>query len=135
MSALTQFMKGLLVWLDLHIHLEDCSDQDREQGEYHVVEGDRPAQPERLSWSHGIEAVGQLHRSEDHIFVEKVQNHLCDSDVVEPPMIEQELPQETELTNCIIGHLSSTSPFLSENADADVGLHDHVDIVGTITNG
>jgi len=49
-------------------------------------------------------------------------------------MKEQQLPKKTELSNRIVSYLGSSGPFLTKYADSDIGFHDHVDIIGTITH-
>lgn len=92
MSALTELMEGFFVGLYFHINLKNCSNKNGKEREDHVVESDWPAEPKRLAWSHSVEAICELYWSEDHIFVEEVKNHLCDSDVVQPSVIEQQFP-------------------------------------------
>ena len=49
-------------------------------------------------------------------------------------MVKQEFPKKAKLTNCIIGNLRSSSAFLAKYAYSDISLHDHVDIIRTISN-
>jgi hypothetical protein len=85
--TLTQLVEGRLGRLQLDIHLKDRPYNHREKSESHVVESDRPRKPKRLTWAHIIETVRELDSSKDHVFVEKVENHLSDPHVVQPPII------------------------------------------------
>lgn len=132
MQALTELMEGFLRRGKDDIHLENGPNDYGEEGEEEVVEGDGPGEPEGLSWAHIVEAVHELGGCEDHVLVEEVEDHLGDPHVVQSPVVEQQFPQEAELSNRVISHLCGSCALLTENTHTDVGLHDHVYIVGAV---
>ena len=134
-STPAELIKRLFCGCNHHVNFEDSPDDHREESEDHIVEGDGPAEPKGLPRSQTVEGIDELDCRKDHVFVEEVQNHLCDSDVVEPAVIEDELPEETELANGVVGHLSSSGAFFSIDTNPYVGFHDHVDIISSIPNG
>lgn len=134
-GAPAELIKSFLCRCNHHVYFEDSPDDYWEESEDHIVEGDGPAEPEGLPRSQAVEGIDELNCREDHVFVEEVQNHLCDSDIVESAVIKDEFPEETELTNGVVGHLSSSGSFFSINANPYVGFHDHVDIIGSIPYG
>lgn len=48
--------------------------------------------------------------------------------------MKKEFPEDTEFTNRIIWYLSSSGAFLTENTNPNMGLHDHVGVIGTVSD-
>ena len=92
MGSSAELMEGSLAGGDVDVNLEDGPDQNGEEGEDHVVEGYWPGEPERLTWAHRVEGEHRLDYCEDHVFVEKVEDHFCYSHVVESTVMEQQFP-------------------------------------------
>ena len=49
MGSSAELVEGSLAGCDIDINFEDGPDENREEGKYHVVEGDGPRKPERLT--------------------------------------------------------------------------------------
>ena len=88
MGSSAELMEGSLAGGDVDVNFEDGPDQNGEEGEDHVVEGYWPGEPERLTWTHRVEGEHCLDYCEDHVFVEKVENHFCYSHVIESAVME-----------------------------------------------
>lgn len=132
MCAFREFMEGRLWRFYEDVDIEDCPDDNWKKSEDHIVEGYWPAQPKGLTRSETIETVYELDSCEHHVFVEEVKDHLRNADIVQPTVIKQQLPKQAKLTDGIVGHLSSSSAFLPEDANSYVGLHNHVDVIGPV---
>ena len=134
MSASAQLMECSFVGCDFDIDLEDGSDEDGKEGEDHVVEGDGPREPEGLARTHGVKCEDGLDNSENHVFIEEVKNHLSNSDVIQPTVMKQQLPEKAKLSNCIVSYLCSSCSFLAKDTYPYVCLHYHINIVCTVTD-
>ena len=132
MGSSTELVESPLAGCDININFEDCSDENREEGENHIVECDGPREPKRLTWAHWVESEYCLNYCEDHVFVEKVEDHFCYSHIVESAVMEEQFPKQAELSDGVVGYLGGSGALLPEDANPHIGLHYHVDVVGSI---
>lgn len=82
-----------------------------------------------------MERVPELRHEKGNVLVEGIENDLADSLVAPGTMHEQQLAEETELTNGNIGTSSSLQTFHAADTDTDVSSLDHRHIVCTVSNG
>lgn len=133
MYSSAELVKSLLCWLQDNVNFEYGPDNHWEKGEDHIVEGDGPGEPEGPARSQIIKAVGKLHRCEDHVLVEKVENHLGNPHVVNSPVVEQQFPQQAKLADGVIGNLGCSRSLLTKDPDPYMSLHYHIYVISPIS--
>lgn len=62
--------------------IKGCSNDQWECSKDQIIQGDVPIIIKRLGWKGTKETKEELRDSEQHVFVEEVQNHLWNSDVI-----------------------------------------------------
>jgi len=103
-------------------------------GEDHVVKCDIEGVEDRLATHQVRKSVEKLRHGEQHVLVEEVENHVALPYVVHAPMDKKQLPKALELPNGeVTGHYR-THAFVAINAYTDIGLLDHITIVGAIAD-
>ena len=81
----------------IHILLQNCSHHKRDAGEGQIIKGHIPVIEDCLCRKTHIEGHVELWESEKHIFVEKVEDHLANSDIIPSAMHQQHSPKHPKL--------------------------------------
>ena len=126
---------GRLPLFVVQILVEHGSDHQRNRSESQVVKGNVPIVENALSGVAIEKAENDLRKSENHILVEEIQNHLSDSDVTPTAVDHQQFPKSLEFGDGVITGLNCSHSFLAVNSNSDMSLLDHVDIIGAISDG
>ena len=71
----------------------------------------------------------------EEILVEEVVDDFCDPDIIVPAVDQHQFSQHLELSYCEIADLHCSPALVAEEADADIGLLDHVAVVGAVADG
>ncbi|KAJ2864202.1 hypothetical protein GGH94_003066 [Coemansia aciculifera] len=113
-------------------HAQGAGGQRRVQ---HVVEHDQRVVEEVGDRPLAEELEPEERHGEDDVLVEEVEHHRRDAQVRPAAVHEQELLQEPELRDRVVGRHDGLQPLLAADANADVGLLDHADVVGAVADG
>lgn len=115
--------------------LEDCLDHDWPRGVEQVVKADVEVIIDRLAREPVDPSEEEVRHCQHHILVEEVEHHFGVAQVEQPAVHEQKPPKHLELTEREVRRVDSLHALVAVQADADVSLADHGNIVGTVTNG
>jgi hypothetical protein len=99
--------------------------RNRQRCEEHVVERNVPVFEHGAGGEVVVEGVEELGDREEEVLVEEVENEFRDSNVIQPPVIQDQIPQELKLVYREVGVLRSSHPLLPENPNSNVGLQNH----------
>ena len=116
------------------ILFEDGPDDQRYAGEDEVEKRDVHVFEEGLTGVTAVEGEDELGEGEQHVFVEEVEDHLCNADVVPSTVDQQQAPEHAEFRKGVVWSLHCTHAFLPEQPNADMCCFDHGDVVGPIAN-
>ena len=75
-----------------------------------------------------------LSEDQNDVFVEIVAYEPADAPIAPSSMHKQESVQVEELTKGVIGGADSLGAFLASHTNTNMRLHNHRDIIGSITN-
>jgi len=118
----------------IYILLKNRPTDEGHRREHNVVQRDVRSVKEALSGEAAIEGEVELWNREDHILVEKVEDHLCDADVVPTAVNQQQPPQPLELRQSVVAGLYSAHSFLAIQAYTNMGHLYHRYVIRTVTD-
>lgn len=119
----------------LVLAVEEGEDHDGEGGEDDVVDLEDPLLVEDLAGEGGVEAEPELGHDEEHVLVEGVGDEVGVSAVGFSAVDEQEVLEVLKLSNSIVRSRHSLLSLNPTDAHSDMCSSDHVDVVGTISDG
>mmetsp|Transcript_30220 Transcript_30220/g.104410 ORF Transcript_30220/g.104410 Transcript_30220/m.104410 type:complete len:340 (+) Transcript_30220:645-1664(+) len=93
-----------------------------------LVEEARAAEPR-------VERKEEEEHGEAGVFVKRVQNELAVAPVVGAAVVEHQSLQEPKLRNGKVAGVDGLAALEARNPDADLRRHDHVHVVGPVSNG
>jgi hypothetical protein len=118
----------------VYVILKDGHCSDRKGCEDHVVKGHIKIIED---WAAGVKAVKckiKLRNGEDEVLVEEVKDEFWLPNVVESSMMEDKVPEMFELIDSKVRVLRRTHSFFTDDANSDVSLEDHGNIVSSIAH-
>lgn len=101
----------------------------------HVIQLVNELFVQRLPGEGGEESKVELRGHIQEILVEGIQYHVRISSIRLTTVEEKQRLQELELANGVVCASCSLLALLAQDADADVGLQDHSNVVGAVTDG
>ena len=116
----------------VYVLLEDSFYDQRNSSEDEVEEGHVGVIKDSLPRIRGEEGKVELRDGEHHVFVEEVEDHLADSEVVPPSMDQKQPPQALELRKSVITRTYRSQSLFSIQSYADMSRCDHWHIVRSI---
>lgn len=126
----------------IHLHVNillvlevvDCVPQNRERGHSDIVHLVDQLLVQWLAGESGVEAEVELRHHIQEVLIEIVKHEQGVTSIGLATMEEEERLQELELADGKVSTSGGLLSFLSEDTNTDVGLQDHTDIVGSVTD-
>ncbi|RDA96026.1 hypothetical protein CP533_5785 [Ophiocordyceps camponoti-saundersi (nom. inval.)] len=121
--------------LGAQILLQDAHADGAEAGEERVEDGQAHPVVQRGAAVAVASLVYGRRQIEEHLLPKGAEDELGRPHVVPPTVDEDEPLKEAELGDGVVGHARRLETLLAGDADADVALLDHGEVVGAVADG